>query len=249
MEASKETVLRELISMCYDIVVEEANKTEDPMKYYIDFLREIVRTEFEVLEEEYGITMSEVKHPITALRKYRILNVKSYEYRFIDELKPVEYRENSILLKQWKCTYLNSCLKHKHPMCIRGIGMGIAINDYSDGNFRDIKVDFDMEGNCQIEVFIDYPEDLSKVPDEEMSLDDDIYRVLTRDEHLNAMIKIWVRGIERAAIKIYGKEGSVQFLKMFYKKLMDKWIEKFFKIDYYIGLPISLWTEGRYIYE
>lgn len=249
MDTSKETVLKELISMCYDIVVEEASKTENPTSFYIKFFREIFKTEIEILKEDYGIEVSGVHHPITAIKKYRILNVKSHEYRFIDEIKPVEVGDGYIQLKQWKCRYLHNCIKHKNPLCIRGIAQGLAIDEFSDGNFTGIHVDFDIEGNCEITLNVDYDADLKEIPQEERVLEDDIYRVLTLDDHMTLSINMWVKGIERGAIAIYGRDGAVTFLKKFYDQLVNKWIEKFFKIDYYIGLPISLWLEGRFVFE
>ncbi len=128
MDTSKETVLRELISMCYDIVVEEASKTENPTEFYIKFFRELFKAEIGALKDEYGVGVSGTYHPITAIKKYRILNVKSYEYRFIDEIKPIDTGDDFIRLRQWRCSYLHNCIKHKHPLCIRGIAMGLAIH-------------------------------------------------------------------------------------------------------------------------
>lgn len=249
MDTSKETVLRELVSMCYDIVVAEALKTDHPGKVYIDFFREIAAIERELLREQYGIEATEVNHPITAIRKYCILNVKSYEYRFIDEIKLEEIKDDKIHLRQWKCPYVHNCMKYKRPMCVRGIAQGLAIDHYSQGDFKDIKVDFDMGGNCGITLALDYDGDLSKPPKEEKRLEDDIYRVLTLEDHRNLSIHMWVQGVERAAIAVFGPKGAKDFLRKFHNQLVEKWIEKFFKIDYYIGLPISLWTEGQFIFQ
>jgi hypothetical protein len=248
MDASKETVLRELIGMCYDLVVDEGRKVKNPQEFYKKFLYEVATVELEFLKDDYGFIIPRYKHPLSAIKEYIILMVKSNAYISLDALKIGVIENDTVTLNQWKCEYRPNCARHTEIFCLRGFAQAYAVDTMSEGKFKDISVEKDPEGNCKIKLKIEYDGDLSKIPPDE-KVEADIFRVLTKDENLNLSINMWVAGIERAAIKLYGKTGGSEFLKKFYTRLVDKWIEKFFKIDYYVGIPISLWTEGKFLFE
>jgi len=245
-DVPKEVVVSEIIRMFYDIISEVVKGSKDEEHFYEVFTDEAARSEIESLSE-YGFHFEKSEHPFSAINMYRYAMVNANSYIFVDEVSPVLDGKDGIKMNFRRCPYRDICASYKETnFCIRGWAYVYMINNYSQGKSKMLRRNYDPLGNCSTDIKVEF-KTLENIPDDD-GKNVNLYRVLTREQYLDIVLESWLEAIEASAIKVFGKEGGRAFLKKVHEKLVDKWIEKFFKIDYYIGYPLYLWKNGELLF-
>lgn len=190
--------LTPVVEAVYDTVLELTADDEDGRAAQHRFFGELTRVEVAMLRERSDEEMPTFRHPLQAMKSYRAFMCDARVYDEIGNAKIRMESADLIEIRYWQCRYVAICSSRERRLCIRTHSLTEAAELMSPTTFKRIqKLEFSPEGNCVVDVEVEFQGDFHLEPEERV-VERHLCEHLTREEADDFFVRAFVVGSEYA---------------------------------------------------
>jgi hypothetical protein len=194
-----------VVEAVYDLTLAISEDSEKGARLQHDFWGEVTRVEVALLQERTGRQLPVYRHPLPAMRTYRAFMCDAKVYDEIGNAKIRVKDRDVIELRYWHCRYARVCAARERKVCLRTHSLAEAAELMSPTTFRRIdSLDFSEEGNCVVQLRVDFQGDLRAIEPEEKIVDESLHCHLGREVADELFLKTMLVGSEYAITHVPG---------------------------------------------